>query len=217
MDARTPHVRPVTSAFHQRVVPGRLPGEPLGRTHTLPSLPIPPAEEPRQSRERRPRSAYRVHVALQALVQWQEPGPPRVPASSTGVLADLSGSGAKLFLRHVPASGTVSCTLTPPDAFIDEQARRQLSRGRAAVPGRYVWGDRWSRTCERISASFANIEASVVHAEQRGRDAHGPIYALSLAFPEPREGCYRLVRYLERQGLQQEARDKDALQEAAAA
>ena len=57
------------------------------------------------------------------------------------------------------------------------------------------------RSCEKIRLQFEGIKARIAGIREHLRDAKGTIYAVSLAFYEPQEHCYHLVRYLERQAI----------------
>jgi len=53
--------------------------------------------------------------------------------------------------------------------------------------------------CERTRERFQGIRCRVVSCRVHSRDGRGTVYALSLAFCEAQEGCFQLVRFLERQ------------------
>ena len=56
-----------------------------------------------------------------------------------------------------------------------------------------------SLTCNKTHERFSSIRTQVVSCRVHSRDERGPVYAVSLAFCDQQEGCYQLVRYLERQ------------------
>ncbi len=166
-------------------------------------LPIFLAPPPKGNGHEQRRDSYRICVTLKSLVEWREPEPPHTLTRRQGILTNLSGSGAQIFLRQLPAEETLRLSISLPEAFIEEQARRQLSRFKLPARHLFLSSTSFLQARERICRSFRSIEATIAHAKTHVRDAD-PIYVLSVAFLEPHETCYRLVRYLERQALQQE-------------
>ena len=120
--------------------------------------------------------------------------------SAHGVVANLSGGGAQLFLRRRPAASRLSLELALPQEFVEEAARRQLTRNGPTLTSTALFRELFRNTCERIRRSFAEMEAQIVHVETR-QTQQGPVYGLSLAFAVPHEGCFRLVTFLERQAI----------------
>lgn len=145
------------------------------------------------------RSAHRVTVCLRGLVEWRHPATPRVVESCPAVLTNLSGGGAQIFVRQRPASELVQVSIDLPEKFVAEVSRRQWRRengvGRNLIPG----GDPLTIAADRLRSRYSGIEASIASNRLHLSDDRGSIYAVSLAFAQPQEGCYQLVRYLERQ------------------
>lgn len=143
------------------------------------------------------RSTYRISACLRAEARWEEEDK-RI--NTAGVVANLSGGGAQLFLRRKPAASQLCMELALPQGFVEEAARRQLTRNGPTLTSTALFRELFHSTCERIRRSFADLQARIVHVQVR-QTQQGPIYALSLAFATPREGCFRLVSYLERQAI----------------
>ena len=149
-----------------------------------------------QDKERR--ASYRVSVNLPAWVEWQEPVRPFSMVSYPTVVTDLSGGGAEIFLRHLPPDDTFHLTMEPIEAFVEEWALRQLSRrGLSLCSAAFLF----QQTCEKVRHQFKNIKTRIVTMDTRREDLPDSIYALSVAFMQPHEGCFRLVRYLEVEAL----------------
>ncbi len=71
------------------------------------ALQAPPEHVERKQR----RAAYRISVTQRALVEWQDPEPPYALIRKPGVITNLSGSGAHVFLRHLSVPSTpASCS-----------------------------------------------------------------------------------------------------------
>lgn len=161
-------------------------------------LPVLLVKPPRRLEKPHNRAAYRVSVCLRAAVEWRE-GEEVVRDSA--VVANLSGGGAQVFLRRRPAAQELCLELSVPDGFVEETARRQLMRSSASLPNPALFRELFLQSCERIRAAFGPLRARLVHAQVHQEDQRGPLYALSLAFASPHDGCFRLVRYLERQAI----------------
>ena len=147
------------------------------------------------------RRAYRVGVRLTANVAWPDPEMPNALKGAQGVLTSLSGNGAQVFLRQVPRSETLLLSIDPPDAFIEDRVRRQLYRPGVPTPYPALGGNGYPQICESVRASLRSVESRIVYARTHAKRSTDPIYALSLAFLHPHDGCYRLVRFLERFSL----------------
>ena len=147
------------------------------------------------------RGAYRVGVAVNATVAWPNPKNPKSLEGTQGVVVNLSGSGAQVRLRHMPPLESVLLSIDPPEAFVEDRARCQLCRpgGPALFPALGSSGFR--QIGEDVLASLRSVESRVVHAKAHVIESAGPIFTLSLAFLNPHDGCFRLVRYLERLSL----------------
>ncbi len=145
----------------------------------------------------RARSAFRIAACLRTEVTWVEE---ERKLSAQGVVANLSGGGAQLFLRCRPAANQLSLELALPQGFVEEAARRQLTRNGPTLTSTALYRELFRNTCERIRRTFAEVEAQIVHVETR-ETPQGILFGLSLAFAMPHEGCFRLVSYLERQAI----------------
>lgn len=163
----------------------------------LPVLLVKPPRRLENPPQPRPRSAYRISACLRAEARWAEED---TKVSAPGVVANLSGGGAQLFLRRKPAAGQLCMELALPQDFVEEAARRQLTRNGPTLTGTALFRELFHSTCERIRRSFAELPARIVQVQVR-QTSSGPIYALSLAFASPHEGCFRLVSHLERQAI----------------
>ena len=178
-------------------------GEVFGRRHLAGRLPVLLVKPPEHLERRQRRSAYRVSVSLRAQAEWKETNGRAVLVRKPCVIADLSGCGAQVFLRRLPRTQNLRLYLTIPEAFAEEWARLQLVRQRQAARNPFATGPALAEARRKIHSSFSGIYARVVSTRtQHSRDSEEPIYAVSVAFAEPHEGCYRLVRHLERQDIQ---------------
>jgi len=174
----------------------RFSSEILGRSRLQGRLPVIVLRAPEHLVRRQRREAHRVSTVLQARITWssrrREPEFISLPA----VMTDLSGGGARLFTKEPVHAGIVAISLMVPEGFVEEWAQRKL----AHLPPRRRMGGLYRHTWTEIRSRFEHIQARIVRREvQHGRDE---IHALSVAFARPHEGCYRLVRYLERQAAQ---------------
>jgi hypothetical protein len=167
------------------------------------STPLPLMADVAERKQRR--TAYRLSVSLKVLAQWHPEEPPHEPAKKLGVLTNLSGAGAQLFLRQLPTAQTLTISIAAPDAFVEERAKRQLYRKDTSRRNALGYARSLLQTNDQIRTNLRSIEARIVNTKIHTEDAHGPVYALSLAFVEPREDFYRLVRYFERKAVQKEA------------
>jgi hypothetical protein len=163
----------------------------------LPVVLVKPPRRLETQPQPRPRSAYRISACLRAHASWQEEDK---KVKGPGVVANLSGGGAQLFLRRKPASSQLSMELALPQEFVEEAARRQLTRNGPTLTGTALFRELFHSTCERIRRSFGELQAHIVHVQVQ-QTQQGPIYGLSLAFATPHEGCFRLVSHLERQAI----------------
>ena len=147
------------------------------------------------------RGAYRVGVALRATVEWPDPENANDLEAAQGVVVNLSGSGAQVRLRQMPPLDSVLLSIDPPDAFVEDRAICQLCRpgGTALFPTLGSSGFR--QVGESVRAGLRSVESRIVYAKAHLIESTGPIFALSLAFLDPQDGCYRLVRFLERLSL----------------
>jgi len=146
------------------------------------------------------RSAYRITVALGAKLEWAGvKSDAQERESRPAVVTNLSGGGAQVFLRQLPPKDLLELTLTTPADFVEEQAkRRQPGRDTTWLPAAR---EPYLQSCDETQSHLSGIRAAVVETRVHLEDDRGTIYAVSLAFREPQEHCYQLVRYLERQAI----------------
>jgi len=145
------------------------------------------------------RSAHRVTVCLRGMLEWRHPATTRVAESCAAVLTNLSGGGAQVFVRQRPGSELLHLSVDLPESFVSEVARRQWRR--ESLSGRLLAAsaDPVEAAAERLRERYRGIETRVVSSRLHLEDDRGSIYAVSVAFAQPQEGCYQLVRFLERQ------------------
>ena len=174
----------------------------VGRVRLHGRLPVLLVKPPQHVECRKRRDAYRISVALQAQVEWVEDDAPSESIIRPGVMTNLSGGGAQLFLRQRPAAEILSVCVKAPDSFVEEWAKRQMSRGSNPARRPFVGRDPLAQAAAKVRAGLGGIQARIVRSRVHTKDHRGPIYALSVAFLKPQESCYRLVRYLERQAAQ---------------
>lgn len=169
-----------------------------GRGRLRGKLPVLLVEPPDHLQDRARRSAHRISVCLRGSVSWREA--PRCPSQNASVVVtNLSGGGAQIFSRQQPQGEYVHVTIEAPTAFIEETARRCLPRTGLSPRRMSLTSNPFADACDKVRERFGGIRTRVVSSAVHSRDEKGPVYALSLAFCESQEGCYQLVRYLERQ------------------
>ena len=171
----------------------------LGRKRLHGRIPVLFINPPTKVERRQRRASYRIATGLRTELSWQTFSPKAADHSQAGIIANLSGGGAKLLLRRLPGAERLSISLDPAQDFVEEWAQRQLAR--ANSQGRNFPLDGLEQICAKIRADFANMEVRPVHSRVQSVDKRGPIHALSVAFTQPQEGCFRLVSYLERHSL----------------
>lgn len=172
-----------------------------GRRQLQGRLPVlllnPPADVDRVQR----RTSYRMAVTLKALIEWTDADQNGELLQKPGVLTNLSGGGAQIYMRYKPAADYLQLSLSAPDPFVEEWAGRQIAKNE--VKGRRLfYRDPLEEASDKVRANLSHIEARIAHTKIHTEDARGPIYSLALAFVQPQEICYRLVTFLERQSLQ---------------
>lgn len=160
----------------------------------LPVLLVEPPESLKRQHERR---AQRVSVCIGGQISWRE-GPRCPEQRAAAVVTNLSGGGAQVFVRQRPDCEYMMLAIEVPSGFVEQTARRATPRG-DGTPRRLSSG--LSRAGDRVRDRFAGVRARVAGCRLHSRDDRGPVYALSLAFCEVQEGCFQLVRFLERQSL----------------
>ena len=146
------------------------------------------------------RNSYRIEANLAAQIGWNAPSPSQSYFQRPGVIANLSGNGAQLLLWALPAEDQVVLSLQPTEDFIKDWAKRRLARRRHKPTGRSP-SDLLQKTCCELSEQFTGIRSHIVRIEEPLRQRDKVLYALSLAFDQPHEGCFRQVRYLETEAL----------------
>ncbi len=146
------------------------------------------------------RNSYRIEVNLSAQIGWNDPSPSQSYFQRPGVVANLSGNGAQLLLWALPAGDQVVLSLQPTEDFIKDWAKRRIARRRSKPTGRSP-ADFLQKTCRELSEQFNGIRSHIVRIEEPLRQKNKALYALSLAFDQPHEGCFRQVRFLETEAL----------------
>jgi c-di-GMP-binding flagellar brake protein YcgR len=180
-----------------------------GRGRLRGRVPVILLRPPAQIEKTQRRGAYRVSVCLRAQALWTtaddpESGVAGKRISKPGVLTNLSGGGAQIFLRAQPEADSLRLNLTAPTGFVEELAKRRATSSRR---GATIHIDPFLKSCEKIRSRLNAIEADIAKSRLHLRDSRGAIYAVSVAFSEPQEICYQLVRYLERQSIRKGLRD----------
>ena len=180
-----------------------------GRGRLRGRVPVILLRPPAQIEKTQRRGAYRVSVCLRAQALWTTADDPDSGVvgkgiSKPGVLTNLSGGGAQIFLRAQPDSDSLRLNLTAPTGFVEAHAKRRATSSRR---GTTIHIDPFLKSCEKIRSRLNGIEADIAKSHLHLRDSRGAIYAVSVAFSEPQEICYQLVRYLERQSIRKGLRD----------
>ena len=182
-----------------------------GRGRLRGQVPVILLRPPAQIEKTQRRGAYRISVCLRAQATWIASADPDSVTSDSriskpGVLTNLSGGGAQLFLRARPEADSMKLRLTAPAGFVEELAKRRVNTAR---PGSTIRIDSFLKSCEKIRSRLNGIEADIAHSRLHLRDSRGSIFAVSVAFSESQEICYQLVRYLERQSIRKGVRGND--------
>lgn len=202
-ELRPPRGTPVTiSSLRKSPSDYRFSSEILGRGRLNGRLPVLLVKAPEVLEKQQRRTAFRMSVALKARVQWSDPAEQDGILDKPAVVTNLSGSGAQIFVRHQPDAKILRLSLCIPDTFTEEWAMRKLGKMAPRQSRPSVFGDPFQQACAELRASFDGIEAHIIKTHKQSEDARSPIHALSVAFCTQQEGCYRLVRYLERQAAQ---------------
>ncbi len=212
-DVRPPRGTPVTlSSLRQTTDDYTFSSHIHGRGRLKGRVPVLLISPPTRIERTQRRGAYRISVCLRVQTSWlleDETDPlsrgPRV--SRPGVLTNLSGGGAQVFLRCRPESEAISLNVAAPTGFVEELAKRRTSTNGNSRRGSTIHLDPFLKSCEKIRTRLNRIEAQVAHSRIHLRDSRGTIYAVSVSFAELQEICYQLVRYLERQSIRKGLRD----------
>lgn len=168
-----------------------------GRGRLRGKLPVLLVEPPEQLEDRARRGAHRISVCLRGGIDWRDAA--RCPQQqASAVITNLSGGGAQIFSRQQPDVEFIHVTIEAPTTFIEETARRSMPRTGLSPRRMSLASNPFDDACEKVRERFGGIRARVVSHSVHSRDERGPVYALSLAFCESQEGCYQLVRFLER-------------------
>ena len=155
------------------------------------------------------RQAFRMHTYLRAQLH--------APTPVSAVLTDLSGTGAQIYIEGAPDDLDLASPfffdLHLPAEFVAEQTRRRTAarpahRRRWVHPRPFMADELSARAGESVRRAFRQIEARPLQVLPG--DTPG-LCRLSVAFVRPHEGCFRLVRHLERRALQNASRPAAAL------
>ncbi|MGB0604934.1 MAG: hypothetical protein ACPGRY_08260 [Candidatus Latescibacterota bacterium] len=148
-------------------------------------------------------AAFRIPAGLRTEIYWQRSDAGY--SAKTALLTDLSGEGARLFARSLPDVEEVSIKIALPDGFIEASStRRSQHTSRKFSPDAQSTQLQDTQN-QALRDSFSKIECHLVESSVFRRNDLDIIHALSLSFVQPHEGCFRLVRFLERQALQRGA------------
>lgn len=150
------------------------------------------------------RDTYRVNVCLRGRLAWRE-APRTASLDSEAVLTNVSGGGAQLYLRRQPTAEWAEVTLDVPDSFVEEQSRRHLPR-HGGTTKMSMTRNPVAEAAQKVRDQFTGIRSRIVSVRLHSQDARGPVYAVSVAFCDQQEGCFQLVRFLERQSLRRGVR-----------
>ena len=196
-ECQPPFGTPVTiSTMPQSPQEFRFSSEILGRSTLDGRLPVLLVKAPNRLEKQQRRNSFRISAALKSRVMWEEDEMLSKPAA----LTNLSGGGARLYMRTLPQKDRLLLTIDAPDSFIEEWAMRQV--GRLNSSKSHVFSDPFEEACTKLRDGFSDIETRLVKASVYNRDERGPIYALAVSFAQPNDGAFRLVSYLQRQALQ---------------
>ena len=211
-DVRPPRGTPVTVRSLHRGSGGSscsFSSEIRGRGRLRGRLPVLLVERPDHLEgDQARRGAHRVSVCLRGDINWREA--PRCPLQrANAVITNLSGGGALVYTRQQPDAGFLDVTLEVPTQFIEETARRSLPRMGQTARRVSLVSNPFIDACERTRERFHGIRSSIVSCRIHSSDDRGHVYALSLAFCEAQEGCFQLVRFLERQSARKGIADED--------
>ena len=143
------------------------------------------------------RTAFRVEVTLAAMAEWSSDS--RTSLKKPAVVQNLSGQGANILVDELPEDEQITLSLIPPEGFVAERLQQGFTKDDMSVTSRWVPSEThlWKR--DQVRYQVGPIEARVVRANLPDLSAVDSTYKrLSLEFLEPHEGCFRLVRYVER-------------------
>ena len=188
---------PVTiSTMPQSPQEFRFSSEIIGHSTLDDQLPVLLVKAPNRLEKKQRRNSFRISAALKSRVMWEEDETLSKPA----VLTNLSGGGARLYMRTLPEKERLLLTIDTPDPFIEEWAMRRV--GRLSSSKSKIFSDSFEEACAKLRDGFNDIEIHLVKSSVCNRDERGPIYALAASFAQPNNGAFRLVSYLQRQALQ---------------
>jgi len=193
-ELRPPRGTPViVSSLRQNDHDCRFSSEILGRQRLNGRLPVLLVKAPDTVEKLQRRTSFRISVALKARAQWENPEDPGQVIGRPAVVTNLSGTGAQVFVRQLPAGKTLDLFLPPPDVFVEEWAMRKLARGRTQTVRPSIFSDPFQEACAEIRASFGGIKVRIIRTRTRSQDSRGSVHVLSVAFAPQHEGCYRLA------------------------
>ncbi len=200
-DCRPPRGTPVSvSSLRTDISDFHFSSEIIGRHRLHGRLPVLLIKAPQQIEDGQRRTSHRVSAALKAEATWvdSEQGPMNKP----GVLTNISGGGARLFMRHLPNAERLHLDACVPEAFIEEWALRRIGRMQKSARRPTIFADPLQQACAQILGEFEHIECRIVKSSVHNHSDRGAIHSLALSFLRPHEGYFRLVSFLERQALQ---------------
>ena len=141
------------------------------------------------------RAAFRVDVTLAAMAEWS--ADVRTSLRKPAVVQNLSGEGAHILVNGLPVGDRISLSLIPPEGFVVERLQQGVKKDDLSVTSRWIPDetDLWQR--DQLRYQLGPIEARVVRSPEVSAP-DSSYKKLSIEFLEPHEGCFRLVRYVER-------------------
>lgn len=172
----------------------------VGRSRLHGHLPVLLIRDPQSPLPDKACAAYSIPAGIRAEIHWESNLAEY--CAKTALLTDLSGEGGRIFTRSLPDVEKVFLKIVLPDAFVEEwsvpRKQRSQKKHRHSPPGI----DPQRRHGNALLDQFSDIECHLVKSSIFRRGDLDLIHSLTLTFDQPHEGCFRLVRFLERQTLQ---------------
>ncbi len=172
----------------------------LGHSCLHGHLPVLLIKAPKESTHPAHGSAHRIPAGMRAEISWDSSGSSL--SAKTGLVTDLGGEGARFFTRALPDADRLFLSLSLPDDFVEASSARRSERLRRPARQGLRWAETQQSVRDALQDDFTRIECRLAGSSSFHRDAQDIIHSLTLVFAQPHEGCFRLVRHLERQALQ---------------
>ena len=136
------------------------------------------------------RSAYRIDTSLKTEFIWRD----TKTQTTNGLITNLSGGGFQALLPELPKSSRLNISLKIPQAFVHSWLRSAPALDSKDYKS-------WDIQRQRVNDLFEYISGQIVFAGSTlNKDPF--LFHICVSFNQPHEGCYRLVRYLERRTIQ---------------